>query len=282
MKSSSIWSTTTRSRAVERAIRRAALPLRIGDRAQRGPEDQVHVVRVVAQRPRQPRRVDAAGAELGQGRVAEKRLGQGVERVAGRVAGTDHAPAPDVDPLDPAGRRRQGVQQTSADQRRFARPAHPENQQERAVSSGLRPQRLLDRRQRPRAAVKHRRVLQAKHLQARIGNAVKDDLAFPRPARLLGFLDLLADQLAQVRFELLLELVGRLERVERRLERAVVVEEPAPDERLERLELLQPPLPLGLVVERQRRVARPAVNDEVGSPARSIRLGRRLQLVDRP
>ena len=96
---------------------------------------------------------------------------------------------------------------------------------------------------------------------------MKDDLPFSGLARLLGFLDLLADQLAQVRFELLLELVGRLERVERRLERAVLVEEPAPDERLERRELLQPPLPLGLVVEWQRGVARPAVNDNVGSPA---------------
>ena len=261
------------------AIRRATLPLRVGDRTQRGPEDQVHVVRVVAQRPRQPRRVDAAGAELGQGRVAEKRLGQSVERVAGRVAGTDHAPAPDIDPLHPARRRHQGVHQTGADERRLARPAHPEDQQERAVSFGLLLEGLLDRRQRPCAAVKHRRVLQAKRLQARIGNAVTDDFAFPGLARLLGFL---ADQLAQVRFELLLELVRRLERVKRRLERAVFVKEPTPDERLERRELLQSPLPLGLVVERKWGVAHPAVNDKVGSPAPSIRLGRRLQLINRP
>jgi hypothetical protein len=112
------------------------------------------------------------------------------------------------------------------------------------MTSGLRLERLLYCRQRTRAAVKDRRVLQAKRLQARVGNAVKDDLAFPRPARLLGFLDLVADQLAEVGFELLLELVGRLKRVERRLERAIVVEAPAPDERLERRELIQPPLPL--------------------------------------
>ncbi|HKI21322.1 MAG TPA: hypothetical protein VKA15_25735, partial [Isosphaeraceae bacterium] len=110
---------------------------------------------------------------------------------------------------------------------------------------------------------------------------MKDDFAFAKPTRLFGFLDLLADQLAQVRFELLLELVGCLERVERSLERAVVVEEPAPDELLESLELLQPPLRLGLVVKRKRRIARLAVNDEVGSPARSISLGSRLQLVHR-
>ena len=101
-------------------------------------EDQVHVVRVVAQRPRQALRIDAGGAELGQGRVAEERLGQGVERVAGRVAGTDPAPAPDVHFRDPAGDCRQGVHQTGADQRRLARPAHAEGQQERTVPSGLR------------------------------------------------------------------------------------------------------------------------------------------------
>jgi len=111
---------------------------------------------------------------------------------------------------------------------------------------------------------------------------VKDDLAFRQPARQLSFIDLFADQDAQVRFELLLELVGHLEGAEGRLERAVVVEEPAPDECLERRELLQPQLPLGLVVQRQRRVSGPTVNDEVRSSARSIGFGRRLQLVDRP
>ncbi len=110
---------------------------------------------------------------------------------------------------------------------------------------------------------------------------MEDDLACHLPTGPFGLVDLLTNQLAQVRLELLLELVGRLERVKRRLERAVVVEEPAPDEAVERLELLQPPLPLGLVVQRKRRVAGPAVYDEVGSPARSMRLGCSLQLVHR-
>ena len=78
---------------------------------------------------------------------------------------------------------------------------------------------------------------------------MEDDLTVPQPGRLFGLLDFLADQLAKVRFELLLELVRRLERMERRLERAVVVEELAPDEALQRLELLPLLLPFRLVVE---------------------------------
>ena len=219
--------------------------------------------------------------QLRQGIGAQQRRCQPLERRRREVGGMDDDMAPGRlaagHAWDHAGRHEIG-HQPGAYQRRLAGAAGPQDQHEGLVLGGALDQRLGDLALGALAAEEDGGVLAVEGLQAAVGRARPpfDACAVARRRRApqqLGQAP--AQQLAQVLFELGLELLQGGEAVERGLEVAARVLEVGLPEILQRLPLVPDLVELVDAAEAREALALLAVDQEVGHAAALLARGQR-------
>ena len=168
------------------------------------------------------------------GQAAQRGGREAVQQV-GLVAGrAQAAPAPRIHAFDHT-RLRQRRQDTGVDQRRLARAAHAQHQQESASTRILRDERRAHVADRAGAAEIDRGVLELEGREPAERRAARPGDGRCCSGHAGGRRAPLGDQRAQVGLEHTLELVGVLERLERGTERGLRVAEPLVDKTIERV-----------------------------------------------
>ncbi len=220
----------------------------------------------LAQRPGQLSCRGSVVGQFGQGLRMEQGGRERVENVAQAVARTkDHSPA-EADAFDHAGTR-EGRQHAGPNERRLAAAAHAEHEEKGPPRFRLALEAIDHFADRLGAAEEDRFVLEVELLQAAEGRSVQPgwrqgDAGFRRDAR---GRQAAIDQLAEVVFDVLLEIVGAFEGVKRGDQGAFLVREPFLEEGFQGLDLakgLGAALSVAQVGERFRRFA---IDQQIGN-----------------